>query len=263
MGFMNIVGRLAFAAFVISLVVGGVAAFGTRLHVFDYWTGLYTIFPFCLYAGAAGIVLGAAWGIAALFTDESTASNFAVAGLLGSLVIMAVPLYTLYLLWIVHAIPPIHDISTDVEHPPTFEALLKERQGASNPPEYDGPVLVRTYDGKTRSTSQLQKLYYSDNYIRPLGLLGSTPDAVFQRALRAAQSMDWHIVAAAERKDGGSIEATTTSFFFGFTEDIVIRITKSGMGCHLDIRSKSRVGTTDFGINAANIRSYVKTFATS
>ncbi|MGD0190601.1 MAG: DUF1499 domain-containing protein [Rhizomicrobium sp.] len=259
MGFMNIVGRLAFAAFVISLVVGMVAAFGTRLDVFDYWTGVYAIFPFCLYAGGAGLVLGAVWALAALLYNDSTASNYAVAGLLGSLAVMAVPLYTMYLLWIVHAIPPIHDISTDTEHPPAFVALLKERAGAPNPPDYDGPILARTYDGKERSTAQLQKLYYSD--LKPLGLLGTTPDGVYQRALRAAAAMGWHIVADAETKDGGRIEATKTSLFFGFTEDIVIRVTRSGMGCHLDIRSKSRVGTTDFGINAANIRSYVKTFA--
>jgi len=261
MRFMAIVGRLAFAAFAIALVLGLVAASGTHFHVWDYQTGVYGILPFCLYAGAAGIVLGAMWALSALFLNASTASGYGVTGLIGSLLVMAVPLYTMYLLWIVHAIPPIHDISTDTEHPPEFVALLKDRSGAPNPPGYDGPVLATTYDGKTRSTSQLQKLFYSD--IKTQGLLGMTPQAVFQRALRAARAMGWRIVAAVPGKDGGRIEATHTSFFFGQTQDIEIRITRSGMGFLLDIRSKSRVGSTDFGINAANIRSYVKTFAST
>jgi uncharacterized protein (DUF1499 family) len=258
---MGIVGRLAFAAFVISLVVGLIAAFGTRFQVFDYHTGLFVIFPVCLYAGVAGILLGIVWALLALFRDESDGSSYAIAALVGSLAIMAVPLYTMYQLWLVHAIPPIHDISTDTEHPPQFVALLHDRAGAENPPSYDGPALVKTYDGKIRSTAQLQKLFYTD--LKPLPLLGSTPDAVYQRALRAAGAMGWQIVAAEETKDGGRIEATRTSFLFGLKDDIVIRVTRSGMGCHLDIRSKSRMGKTDFGANAANIRSYVKAFANS
>src|SRR5580692_3259079 len=58
MRFMSIVGRLAFAAFVLSLVVGLVAAFGTRFHVWGFQVGLLKIFPFCLYLGLAGLALG-------------------------------------------------------------------------------------------------------------------------------------------------------------------------------------------------------------
>ena len=260
MRFMSTVGRLAFAAFLISLVVGLVAAFGTRLHAWDYQVGFLQLFPFCLYAGAAGIVLGAAWGIAALYLNAGTASNYGVAGLLGSLAIMAVPLYTLYEVKIAHAIPPIHDVSTDTEFAPQFVALLHDRQGAVNPPDYDGPKLVRTYDGKVRTTAEVQKLYYAE--FKPVPFLGATAASVYQRALRAAGAMGWRIVAAVPTKDGGSIEAIDTSFFFGFEYDIAIRVRPAGkMGAHLDIRSKSRVGESDLGANAAQIRAYEKKLA--
>jgi uncharacterized protein (DUF1499 family) len=260
MRFMSIVGRLAFAAFLISLVVGLVAAFGTRFHAWNYQVGFLQLFPFCLYAGAAGLALGAVWGIAALYLNAGTASNYGVGGLLGSLAIIVVPLYTLYEVNIAHAIPPIHDISTDTEHPPQFVALLHDRPGATNPPDYDGPKLVRTYDGKIRTTAEVQKLYYFD--IKPVPFLGATAASVYQRALRAAGAMGWRIVAAVPSKDGGRIEATDTSFFFGFKDDIVIRVRPAGkMGAHLDIRSKSRIGESDLGANAAHIHAYEKKLA--
>jgi len=258
MKFMGIVGRLAFAAFLISLVVGLVAAFGTRLHLWDYQTGLFGIFPFCLYAGAAGLVLGVLWSIAALFLNIGTASGYAVVGFLGSLAIMALPAYTLYMVDLIHAIPPIHDISTDTEHAPQFVALLHNRPGATNPPDYDGPKLVRTDDGKTHTTSALQKKYYLD--IRTLQDFYKPP-VLFHRALAAANAMGWNVVAAQPAQDGGRIEATSTALFFGNTDDIVIRVKPSGIGASLDIRSKSRVGTTDFGANAAHIRAFAKKLA--
>lgn len=255
MRFMGIVGRLAFAAFLISLLVGLAAVFGMHLHVWGYQFGLYGIFPYCLYAGAAGLALGALWGVAALILNAETASTFGVIGLIGSLIIIAPPLYTLYMVKIAHAIPPIHDISTDTEHAPPFVALLRDRTGATNPAGYDGPKLVKTDDGRFHTTSSLQKKFYSD--IRPIGELAK-PALLYRRALVAARAMGWNIVAAESTQDGGRIEATDTSFFFGLTDDIVIRVKASGIGARLDIRSKSRVGTTDLGANAAHISAYVK-----
>ena len=63
--------------------------------------------------------------------------------------------------------------------------------------------------------------------------------------------------------DAGRIEATDTTFFFGFTDDIVIRVKPAGMGARLDIRSKSRVGQNDIGRNAARIHAYVKRLLSS
>lgn len=262
MRFMAIVGRLAFAAFLISLAVGLVAAVGTRFHYWGYEVGYVQIFPYSLYVGLAGLALGVVWALAALFLNASTASGYGVLGLVGSLAVVALPLYNFYEVKVAKAIPNIHDVSTDTEHPPQFVALLHDRAGAVNPPDYDGPKPVKDYDGKTRSTAELQKMYYSD--IKPIGLLGTTPAKLYERALSAANRMGWQIVSAAPASDGGHIEATDTTFFFGATDDIVIRVKPSGkLGARLDIRSKSRIGVCDLGANAARIRSYVKTLANS
>lgn len=254
MKFLGVAGRLSFALFVVALAVGLTASFGTRLGFWDYHFGLWTIFPYCLYFGAAGFALGLAWVVTALVANAATAARYGLVGFLGSIVVLAVPLS--------HFIqsygkPPIHDISTDIEHAPEFVALLDQRQDAVNPPDYDGPNLVK-WNGKTYTTIQLQKKYYGD--IHTIGQL-TTPEKLFNRALAAAKALDWTIVAVAP--DEGRIEATDTSFFFGFTDDIVIRIKPSGMGARLDIRSKSRVGDADGGSNAAHIRDYVKQLANS
>jgi uncharacterized protein (DUF1499 family) len=55
------------------------------------------------------------------------------------------------------------------------------------------------------------------------------------------------------------IEATATTMWFGFTDDIAIRVISGGtMGARLDMRSKSRIGTTDYGRNAERVRDYIK-----
>ena len=88
-----------------------------------------------------------------------------------------------------------------------------------------------------------------------------SPEALFRRAGRAAYGMGWNIVAVAP--DEGRIEATDTSLFFGFTDDIVIRVKPSGMGARLDIRSEARAGEKDWGRNADRIRAYMKRLARS
>ena len=52
------------------------------------------------------------------------------------------------------------------------------------------------------------------------------------------------------------IEATDTTWWFGFVDDIVIRIRSEEIGSRIDVRSLSRVGVGDLGENAARIRRF-------
>jgi uncharacterized protein (DUF1499 family) len=138
-------------------------------------------------------------------------------------------------------VPAIHDITTDTEDPPRFLAVLALRQGAPNSAEYDGPAVA----------SQQQAAYPD---IRPVTLRGTSQE-VFTRTLRAAEAMGWDIVAADQAE--GRIEATDTTFWFGFKDDIVVRIRSKGDESVIDVRSVSRVGKSDVGTNAERIRAYV------
>jgi uncharacterized protein (DUF1499 family) len=139
-------------------------------------------------------------------------------------------------------VPPIHDITTDPDNPPAFVSVVLLREAA-------GPDRV-SYEGVKIAEQQRQA--YPD--IVPL-TLALPPAAAFNRALDAAQRMGWTIVASDNA--AGRIEASDKSRWFGFIDDIVVRISPAGSGSRVDLRSSSRVGRSDFGVNAARIESYL------
>ena len=90
-------------------------------------------------------------------------------------------------------------------------------------------------------------------------LLDVPPADALRRAERAARAMGWDIVAVSS--DDLRIEAIATTLLFGFKDDIVIRVTANGPGSRVDMRSLSRVGSSDLGVNAKRIRSFMKELA--
>lgn len=141
--------------------------------------------------------------------------------------------------------PFINDITTDLEDPPRFEAVIPLRPAGSTPAEYGGA-----------HTATNQRQVHPD--VRPIDT-PLTPPAAFARALSLAQEMGWNIVAANEST--GVIEAVDTTTFFRFKDDIVIRVRPAGAGSRVDLRSHSREGLTDLGKNAARIREYSAAFS--
>jgi uncharacterized protein (DUF1499 family) len=119
--------------------------------------------------------------------------------------------------------------------------LLPSRAGASVPATYPGA-----------ETAAKQQGAYP--HVRPLDL--PVPPAVaFARALDAAKEMGWHIEAVDPAT--GRIEATATTPWFGFRDDVVIRVAPTPAGSRIDVRSVSRVGKSDLGTNAKRIRAYL------
>jgi uncharacterized protein (DUF1499 family) len=137
--------------------------------------------------------------------------------------------------------PGIHDITTDVTNPPAFVAIAPLRKDAPNPPEYAGDSIAR---------QQLEA--YPD--IKPL-MLAMPVDSAFTLALETVRDMGWELVDQ-NRRDG-RIEATATTPFMGFKDDVVIRISSASGISRVDVRSKSRVGRGDVGANAKRIRAYL------
>jgi len=86
--------------------------------------------------------------------------------------------------------------------------------------------------------------------------LNTTPEKAFDKALKAAESLNWSIVD--QKRYEGRIEAYDTTFWFGFKDDIVIRIAPENKGTIVDIRSLSRVGMGDMGTNAKRVRMFIK-----
>ena len=133
--------------------------------------------------------------------------------------------------------PPIHDITTDFLDPPQFDAVVGIRLPSDNPLEYD-----------TETLPALQQQAYP--WVEPL----TTPLSVaelFERAHQALESLGLEIVSA--NGTAGRIEATATTFWFGFKDDVVVRLrTRDGLTI-VDVRSVSRVGVSDLGANARRV----------
>jgi uncharacterized protein (DUF1499 family) len=144
-----------------------------------------------------------------------------------------------------NTLPRIHDITTDTEDPPTYQAALPARAAENAAPaSYAGPAIA-----------DQQKAAYPD--LAPLKL-GLPPEQAFERALDAAKTMSgWTLVAADPAT--GRIEARQTSRWFRFTDDIVIRVAAEASGSRIDMRSENRQGRSDFGVNADRIRAYMAT----
>jgi len=209
---------------------------GTRLGWWEFGTG-FLLMRWAFFAGLAAVALA----VLLLVIPRTRAGHGALLG--AALVIGA---GTAWVPWnglqTVRSLPYIHDITTDTANPPPFVAVLPLRTDAPNPPEYSGEEVAAQ-----------QREAYPD--IQPLRL-ASPPDQTFNRALGAARGTGWEIVAAVPQE--GRIEATATTFWFGFKDDVVIRITPDNGGSRLDMRSKSRVGRSDVGANARRIRAYLE-----
>jgi uncharacterized protein (DUF1499 family) len=139
-------------------------------------------------------------------------------------------------------VPPIHDITTDTADPPRFVAVVPLRKDALNPIEYGGPEIA----------AQQQRAYPD---LHPV-TLPDPPARAFEHALAAARAQGWEIVEAAPAE--GRIEATDTTRWFGFKDDVVVRVRMAENGSRLDVRSLSRVGRSDLGKNAARIRAFLR-----
>ncbi len=146
--------------------------------------------------------------------------------------------------------PPIHDITTDLDNPPAFVDVLPLRGPGTNPVEY-GTSANMTPERQ----AQLQREAYPD--IQPL-ITSDAPDQAFRRALATVESLGWELVAQVPEE--GRIEATDTTFWFRFKDDVVIRIQAVDGGSRVDARSTSRVGVSDVGKNAARLREFFDAF---
>ncbi len=223
---------VALAIFAVALL--GIASWGTGAGTWPFRTG------FTLLRWAA--ILGLAVAAAALVQLVVPRWRLSVPLLLLAL-LLGVAAFVTPFRWmrLARVVPPIHDITTDTADPPAFATVLPLRASAPNSAEYGGPEIAAQ-----------QRAAYPD--LGPVDLAAPPADA-FRRALEGARDMGWQIVAADSA--AGRIEATATTRWFHFKDDVVIRIRPAAGGSRVDVRSVSRVGQSDVGTNARRIRSYL------
>jgi uncharacterized protein (DUF1499 family) len=229
---------IGFILAVLAALAAMLAGFGSRWGLWYFRTGFVTL----RWAAYVGIVAALISLIAIILTWPTTLRRgflFSVFGVVVGILVFGVPLYY----WrTAQRVPAIHDITTDTENPPRFVSILPLRENAPNSSEYGGPEIAAK-----------QRAAYPD--LAP-ALLPVPTNKAYEQALSTARKMGWVIVDA--KSSDGRIEATDTTFWFGFKDDIVIRVTPADHGSRVDIRSVSRVGKSDVGMNAKRIRKYLK-----
>ena len=221
----------------LALVLLGLGPLGWRMGWWSYRTG-FALVGDAAYVGVAAAILS----LLSLFPGRAVIGRRGIVfGLLGAALGAAVALLPWSHTAAASGLPPIHDITTDTADPPQFRAIAGLRSAAgANSSDYEGPRI-----------SELQARAYPD--IRPL-TVAAPPDAAFRRALDAVKKLGWTVVAADPAE--GRIEASDRTLWFGFTDDVVIRVRPAEAGSRIDLRSSSRIGRGDRGVNAARIRRF-------
>ncbi len=235
---MNVLfARLAFVAGLAAALLIGLGGPLYRYAGVGLETVFFTMFPFGVYAAMAAAVLALVWLVMAVVSRSGAGLGLVVV----ALVLAASAYVPLDMRAKGTSLPRIHDITTDTTNPPPFVALLEARKASKNGADYDPKI------------AEEQQKAYAD--VQPLLLPDVTPDVAFKRAEATARAMGWEMAAAESAE--GRIEATDTTLWFGFKDDVVIRIVAEGAGSRLDIRSMSRVGGSDMGKNAERIRAFL------
>ena len=232
--------RWSFKHACISTTLAVIAVLGYRFGIINHQFAMVI-----LIGGAAlGImaVLSAVVSIFAIISAVDTKVTGAPLAIIGLVLGLAVVVPVSQTLHAGSNVPRIHDITTDLQNPPVFEAIAAIRTADHNPLDRKTPAQL----------SELQQVGYPE--IGSL-LIDKDPAEVFENAVSLVRERGWEIAAAST--ENGIIEATETTRIMGFKDDVVIRISAKEGKSIVDMRSVSRVGISDMGTNAARIKMFL------
>ena len=251
MRFALLATRLALAALLLAAAAAVAAIALVRTGMGYFSTGL-EIMTASVALGLIALALALIWLISALRHNSGDGKRGGLTALLGSLLLLYVPLHTVYEGLLA---PPIHDVTTDPDDPPPFVALAKRPTGGEML-AFDAGAMIH-YRGEHNTISYMLHEYYAEltKPLQPIMVTGKPTAKMFWRCFNTAKRMGWRIADYSEKE--GRIEATAASFWFGQVSDIVIRVRPAGvMGARFDMRAASENGQRDFGRNLELMKTY-------
>lgn len=219
-------------------------------------TGLFDVIP-ALVTFAAGLGLAVAAillafaAFVAIWRSGNSGLGYAVTGLLIGLALCA---YPAFIAAQAYNKPIMADVSTDPVDPPAFDAIARLRTRQANPVAYSG----------LRTPEEIKKLYPDieplDLAIAPVSAYSAVIKVLTKRRDNVISPL-WRIIDARPpipgRRDG-YIEAIAYTPIMGFRDDVAIRIRGTRGGSRVDVRSASRYGLWDFGVNAKRVISLLE-----
>ena len=224
----------------LSMIIGLVALIamliqgpGYKAGWWDLGTSFFSVFPKVVIGGGIAILLGTIGFLGPKLIGE----KLNMLGILGILLGFSAAIVPISIKQTAGSLPLIHDITTDTNNPPQFVSTASLRTEKMNPASYDPAIAPQQIDA------------YPD--IKTIEINASR-NVVLANALKTVESLGWELVDS--KPVEGLIEATDTTSWFGFKDDVVIRVVQSGDKTLVDVRSKSRIGKSDLGANAERIR---------
>ena len=221
---------------VVAAVCMPLGALGTKVGLWGFPVGIFGFLGAAAILAVVGLVVGFVCLIIAVRRGLADERKSTAVALVLCVLVLAV-LGNQFM--IASSYPAIHNISTDLDDPPQFSALLATREAASaNPLDYD------------TATLEIHRAGYPE--LNGVVVSGSV-QAVTARAVEVVDALGIEVVAS--DPSAGVVEGTATTFWFGFKDDVVVRVRAAddGGGSLVDVRSVSRVGQGDLGANARRI----------
>jgi uncharacterized protein (DUF1499 family) len=217
----------------------------------DLWhfRGAFTVLRYAFFAAIAGAVLGL---LGLILARRARKAGLMLPNLLAVVVALGFVLYLGTQIRTARTVPGIHEVSTDLDDLPQFTRLKLREDYLEKVPDMDRPEL------KALAPEARWKAIHREAYgdLRPVRVATSPSDTI-RRAAQLARDRGWAV--SHEDPDAGILEATDTTFFFRFKDDVVVRARPApGGGSLVDMRSISRVGGSDVGVNAKRVRAFLK-----
>ncbi len=223
----------------LALVTGLVGVLGARFGLITPISG-FQLFAFLM---PLGTLLALLLGLIGLLRTRPRQRRGGASQAWGG-VLLSITVFGWYLVLISSTLeaPPIHDITTDLDDPPAFEAAVP----------HDSRGGGFAYPSGGAQVPDLQRQAYPD-----LGTtrLDVTPAEALWRVEHTAEDLGWELIL--DDGENGRLEFSDTTGWFRFVDYVAVRVRADGAGAAVDVRSVSQVGIGDQGANAARIRRFL------
>ncbi len=233
-----------------SVLVALVGALGAGQGLWHFRPILTLVLRYAFFAAAAGALLGL---IGLILTRRR--GKLMLANLAALVVALGFVLFLGNLIRTARSVPAIHDVTTNLADVPQFSRLAVRADNLENVPDMGRPEL-KAMAPEARWKAIHREAYSDIKTVR----VPMSPSDTIRRAAELARARGWAV--ANEDPDAGVLEATDTTMFFRFKDDVVVRARPApGGGSLVDMRSISRVGGSDVGMNAKRVREFLEDLA--
>ena len=205
---------------------------GYRFEIFSVVFSLLTLTKYAIYTSLIGLVLS-------LIAFGNIRYNNKFVSIFNIFLNVVLVIYFFNNIIALKSNPLINDISTN------YDDVIKFKTYKNHNMHTDEHILLQKYGGFKRPSSSIKSLLINNK----------TLVEVFDESQNVINNMGLNITYS--NLEEGFIEAVDSSFWYDFKDDIIIRIEKLiSDEIKIDVRSASRTGKSDFGVNSMRIKDF-------